>query len=147
MSGDVRLKIVVVVALLLASAGVASAGGPADAGRKARPFRLAMEFTKDRLEVRSLGKDTWSVGTSIGGPAANGTSHTCYVGPGRVATSLQAFDALPYSFAVDFGADGIRLTSITGTNWSALEYSCGGTSPCRIVVTENGVTGDEVAGK
>lgn len=141
MTRDSRLKIVLVAVALLATAGAAFAGGHSGAVTKARPFRLAIEFTNDRLEVSSLGKDAWSAGTSAGGHAAAGAIHTCYVGPGRVSTSLQDFDALPYSFAVEYGAGGIKLTSITGTNWSVLAYSCGGSSPCRIVVNEDGVTG------
>jgi hypothetical protein len=133
---DARSKIAIVM-VVLAVAGAVPAGGSSFAASKVHPFRLDIEFTADQVTISSHEKESWSVGYST---SAN-SSRVFYVAPGRVATSLQGFNALPYSFVVEIVDSGIKLNAIAGTNWQSLEYNCGGSSPCRVVVTEGGIVG------
>jgi hypothetical protein len=98
---------------------------------------ISVEFTAEQIAVAALDGGGWALeyGSSVEG------NKSCYVSPGQVSDKLGVMDAQQYCFQVEFGVDGITLTSVGGTNWAALEYSCGDSSPCRIVVTENGVTG------
>jgi hypothetical protein len=98
---------------------------------------IGIEFTAEQIAVTSFEGGGWALQYGSDGEG----SKSCYVSPGRVSSTSDATDMRQYCFEVEFGADGITLTSVRGTNWATLGYSCGAVSPCRIVVTENGVKG------
>jgi hypothetical protein len=132
-----RYLIIMTAAITLAGAA-AIAAAPNSPSAKAGPFKCALEVTAEGVAIKSADDGGWS-GTYR--CAAEG-ARSFYFGPGRVATKLDGVGAAPYCIRVEFGPDGLQLTSVSGTNWRALSYSCGEAPVCRVVVTEDGIYGE-----
>ncbi|MBK9778222.1 MAG: hypothetical protein IPP62_17990 [bacterium] len=134
------MSIKLLPAILFATAalgGMAFAGDTGPQTAEVLPFMIGIEFTPEQIAVTALDGGGWALQYGSDGEGSN----SCYVSPGRVSGELDPADMRQYCFEVEFGVDGITLTSLRGTKWATLGYSCGDASPCRVVVTENGVKG------
>ena len=132
-----KLMILAIAAAVFA-VSAALAGGANPVPAKVSPFKITMDITAKGVAVSSTDDGGWSVsyGTDPGGARA------FYFSPGHVSPDLADVPTTPYCIGVEYGADGVKLTSVNGTNWRALSYNCGSAPLCRVTVTENGVYGE-----
>lgn len=101
-------------------------------------FELTMTHHGDRMVVvpaaGPLHEMSFTLSDRFPGPV--------YLSADGVDTELDRPGASPWCFTVEWVDGRTRMTSLRGTNWKTLEYSCGtDAATCSFVVTRSGVKG------
>jgi hypothetical protein len=127
-----------VIALLFIVVGAASvalvtanANGPIDA------FELRMALVESELRIEPLEDPEWSVTCVL----SENSPGPFYVFEGELDSLEENIPSVGYCFAVEWSEGAVEFTSIRGTVWLGLGYSCGESQACEFVVTEQGVSG------
>ena len=130
---SVRFSASAVVLSMVVAAAYAFAGAddPIDA------FELRVAVVESRVLIEPLDDPEWSVSFVLS--ADNPGPY--YVFEGDIDSLPENIPSVGYCFSIEWTEDMFALTSVRGTTWQGLGYSCGETVACEFLINEQGVFG------